>query len=273
MKHRLLLLSLLLLPELAQAYAGGGHISAVEGLLFVLILLTPFVLPPALLLWAYLRPRQLGLQLVQGLVMLGCVWLWSALRQDRSVSSMGGGAVAFYFETLLPLTLLLNGLTQARQAARWQTRLLWTGAAITGGYSLLWCLLMILPLDGLTGSSRPLLDWLMFGIQVLFALGSWVVVLRLLRQDPALSATLWHAPWWRTPVVVSSVGAVYALASQVLSTLYSTFIYTAWEGMPLLMLYAATICLLAGLVALRLVSPLAIAHEEESGYQPALTEG
>jgi hypothetical protein len=91
MKHCLLLLPLLLLPGLAQAYAGGGHISAVEGILFVLILLKPFVLPPALLLWAYLRPRQLGLQLVQGLVMLGCVWLWSALRQDRSVSSMEAG--------------------------------------------------------------------------------------------------------------------------------------------------------------------------------------
>jgi hypothetical protein len=273
MKRRLLFLPLLLLPGLAQAYAGGGHFSTGAVILFLLFLLTPFVLPPVLLLWAYLRPRQLGLQLVQGLVLLGCVWLWSFLQHDRSVSSMGGGAVAFYFATLLPLTLLLNGLTQARQANRWQTRLLWTGAAITGGYSLLQGLLMILPLGGLMGSSHPLLAWLMFSMEVLVALGSWVVVLRLLRQEPALNATLWHAPWWRTPVVVSSVGAVYALASNVLSNLYSSFIYTAWEGMPLLMLYTATICLIAGLIALRLVSPLTIEHEEELGSPPALTEG
>ncbi|MGI4735217.1 MAG: hypothetical protein ACRYG7_08570 [Janthinobacterium lividum] len=273
MKQRLLLLPLLLLPGLAHAYAGGGHTSVAAGILFVLIFLAPFVLPPVLLLWAYLRPRQLGLQLVQGLVVLGCVWLWSFLQYDRSVSSMGGGAVALYFEALLPLALLLNGLTQARQANRWQTRLLWTGAAITGGYSLLQGLLMILPLGGLMGSSQPSREWLMLGMQVLRALSSWVVVLRLLRQEPALGATLWHAPWWRTPVVVSSVGAVYALASIVLSNLHSSFISTAWEGMPLLMLYFAAIYLLAGLIALRLVSPLAAAPEEELGAQPALTEG
>lgn len=273
MKHRLLLLLLLLLPLLAQAYAGGGHLSAGEGIVLVLILLAPFVLPPTLLVWAYLRSRQLGLQLVQGLVLLGCIWLWSALRHDHSVSSMGGGAVACYFETLLPLTLLLNGLTQARQATRWQTRLLWTGAAITGGYALLWCVLMVLPLGELRGSGQPLLRWVMFGMSVLLALGSWVVVLRLLRREPALSATLWQAPWWRTPVVVSSVGAVYAVASQVLSTFYSSFIYTAWAGMPLLMLYVAAIYLLAGLVALRLVLPLAVGYEEESGSQPELMAG
>ena len=273
MKHRLLLLLLLLLPMLAQAYGGGGHLSAGAEIILVLILLAPFVLPPVLLLWAYRRPQQLGLQLVQGLVLLGCIWLWSAIRHDHSVSAMGGGAVAFYFETLLPLTLLLNGLTQARQAARWQTRLLWTGAAVTGGYSLLWCLLRVLPLGELSGSGRPLVDWLMFGLRILFALGSWVVVLRLLRREPALSATLWQAPWWRTPVVVSSVGAVCTVASTVLSTLYSSFIYTAWSSMPLFMLYAATSYLLAGPVALRLVSPLAVGPEEESDWQPELTAG
>jgi hypothetical protein len=271
MKHRLLLLPLLLLPMLAHAYGGGGHLSAGAEILLVIILLTPFVLPPTLLLWAYLRPRQRGLQLVQGLVLLGCIWLWSALRHDRSVSSMGG--VAFYFETLLPLTLLLNGLTQARQATCWQTRLLWTGAAITGGYALLWCVLMVLPLGELRSSGQPFLRWVMFGVSVLFALSSWVVVLRLLRREPALGATLWQAPWWRTPVVVSSVGAVYAVASQVLSTLYSSFIYTAWAGMPLLMLYVAAIYLLAGLAALRLVSPLAVGYEEESGSQAELMAG
>jgi hypothetical protein len=154
--------------------------------------------------------------------MVGLAWLWSALQQDHSVRSMEG--VSFFFNALVPLALLLNGLTQARQAARILTRLLWTGVAITGGSSLLWLLLSVLPLRSLPGGPSPLLGWL---VSVLVALSSWVVVLRLLRREPALGATLWHGPWWRTPAVVSGVGAGYALVEQVLSTLYSSFMSIA----------------------------------------------
>jgi hypothetical protein len=121
MKSRLLPL-LLVLPTLAQAYGGGGRTSAGEVFLFSTILLLPFVLPPLVLLWACLRPRNRGLQLGLGLVVVGFMWLWSWLGQDHSIRSMPG--VSFYFAAFGPLVLLLNGLAQARQATRWQTALL-----------------------------------------------------------------------------------------------------------------------------------------------------
>jgi hypothetical protein len=267
MKQRYLLGLVLLTPFLAQAYGGGGSISPGEGFLFVLVLLAPFVLPPTFLLWAYLRPRNRGVQLTQGFLIVGLAWLWSVLQQDRGVRSMEG--VSFYFNALVPLALLLNGLTQARQAARVSTRLFWTGVAVTGGGSLVWQLLSVLLWRNLPGGQSPLLGWL---VSVLVALSSWVVVLRLLRREPALGATLWHGPWWRTPAVVSGVGAVYTLVEQVLSTLYSSFISIAWSSMPLLLLYQAIIYLVAGIIALRLVSPLAPEPDMEL-EQPELTEG
>ncbi|MGI4759862.1 MAG: hypothetical protein ACRYF0_04095 [Janthinobacterium lividum] len=252
MKNRLLPL-LVLLPTLAQAYGGGGRTSAGEVFWFVTLLLTPFLLPPALLLWAYLRPQNRGLQLVQGLALVGFMWLWSFLRQDHSIQSMAG--VSFYFQAFMPLALLLNGLAQARQATRWQTCLLWTGAAITGGYSLLTML--------------PLGNWAGWGIlvNVLLSLGSWVLVLCLLRRVPGLSATLWQGPFWRTPALVSAVGGGWVLLTETLSTLYAPNISTPLSSMLYIMAFVAGIHLVAGLVALRLVSPLAA----EPG-EPELTE-
>jgi hypothetical protein len=267
MKQRNLLGLLLLTPFLAQAYGGGGSISPGEGFLFVLVLLAPFVLPPVFLLWAYLRPRDRGLQLMQGFLMVGFAWLWSALQQDRGLRSIEG--VSFYFNALVPLALLLNGLTQARQAARVLTRLFWTGVAVTGGASLVWQVLSVLPWRSLAGGQSPALGWL---VGLLVVLSSWVVVLRLLLREPALSTTLWHGIWWQVPLVVSGVGAVYALVEQVLSTLYSSFMSVAWLGMPLLVLYEIIIYSVAGLIGLRLVSPLA-SEIEAASAQPEPTEG
>jgi hypothetical protein len=169
----------------------------------------------------------------------------------------------------VPLALLLNGLTQARQAVRVSARLFWTGVAVTGGASLVWQVLSVLPWHSLAGGQFPVLGWL---VGLLVVLSSWVIVLRLLRREPALSTTLWHGLWWRTPAVVSGVGAVYALVEQVRSTLYSSFMSVAWSGMPLLLLYEVLIYSVAGLIALRLVSPLA-PEPEVASEQPELTEG
>lgn len=257
MKQRFLLSLLLLSPFLAQAYAGGGSLSRGQGFLLAFLLLAPFVVPPVLMLWAYLRPRKQGLQLMQGLVMVGFAWGWTNLQQDRSVRSMEG--VCYYLNTLVPLALLLNGLTQARQVARWQTRLCWTGVAITGGSFLVWNLLP--SLRGLVGEQDTVPGAI---LSLVVALASWVGVLHLLRREPALSAALWQGPWWRTPAVVSGVGATYMLVNLLGDDLY-------WSFIGSFMLYVAVISLLAGIISLRLVSPLAPAPETEL-ENPALTE-
>ena len=255
MKKSVLLL--LLLPTLAQAYGGGGHTSAAELFLLGATILTPFLLPPLLLLWACLRPQNRSLQLAQGIVSLSIMWLWSWLGQDRSISSMAG--VALYFQAFVPLALLLNGLMQARQATRWYPRLLWTAAAITGGYSLL----TLLPL--------PVGGWWGYPVNMLLALGSWVPVLRLLRRAPGLSATLWQSPFWRTPALVGGVGGAWVLANEALSNLYATNFSVPLSSMLYIMALVTGIHLLAGIIALRLVAPLAAPGA--LGNEPALTQG
>jgi hypothetical protein len=252
MKNRLLL-GVLLLPALAQA-GTGYHAPGGEGKL-VSIILAPFVLPPLLLLGACLRPQSKVLQLGLGLAIGGLAWLWSWLGPDRSSHSITG--VVFYVEAFLPLALLLNGLGQARQAARLPAQLAWAGIAVAGGSFLGWSLLSLWQVW--LGSGPGLLAHL------LLTMGSWLLVLRWLRRAPALSATLWQGPWWRTPAVASGVAAVFLLVKLLPARVH-------WSSTGLLLLYVAVVTLLTGLVALRLLVPLVVVAGEP-GYEPAPTPG
>jgi hypothetical protein len=120
----------------------------------------------------------------------------------------------------------------------------------------------------------PLGSWSGWGypVNVLLALGSWVLVLRLLRRTPRLSATLWQGPFWRTPALVGAIGGAWVMINEVLSTLYSLNISVPLSGLLYLLVAVAGIHLVAGSIALRLVAPLA-AGPGAPGAEPTRAEG
>jgi hypothetical protein len=112
-----LLPGLLLAPTLVQAYSGTSTSSG-KVVLFLLLLLTPLVLPPILVIWACRKPKNRGLQVIQGLALLFHTWLWCYLSSSGVLRQWGGAWLGVYLEALLPLALLFNGLAQARLVAR-----------------------------------------------------------------------------------------------------------------------------------------------------------
>jgi hypothetical protein len=260
-----LLPGLLLAPTLVQAYSGTSTSSG-EVVLFLLLLLTPLVLPPVLVIWACRKPENRGLQVMQGLALLFHAWLWCYLSSSGELRQWGGAWLGVYLEALLPLALLFNGLAQARLAAREPVQLLWVGAAVVGGQQLLWQLWRLAGIDRLVlfvHGTQPLNQFWSLLLGVLVALCSWSVVLRHLRHQPEVSATLWQQSWWRAPLLAGSIAAVYALVEGLSYTLFSTFAYTNWPSMAWGMLVTLLIVGVAGVAALRLVSPLPLELAED----------
>jgi hypothetical protein len=249
---------LLLVPTLAQAYSGTST-SAAEVILFLLLLLTPLVLPPALVIWAYRRPHNRSVQLLQGLALVFHCWLWSYLKSSNELRHWGGEWLLLYFDALLPIALLLNGLVQARLAARASLRLLWVGAAVVGGEQLVW---LVLRVAGswqwqLFGAGNQLLYqlWSLF-LNGLVALLSWTLVVRHLRRQPEVSVALWQQPWWQAPVLAGSIAAGVALLNELSYTLFSPHLSTNWASMMWGLCVTFLFTSAMGVLALRLVSPL-----------------
>ena len=258
MKYRYLL-GLLLTPTLTHAYAGAQDSFGMSPVVLV-VLLTPLVLPPLLVAWAFLQPNRRGLQVVQGLALLGFLWLLNgpgpALLDDFSLTG-----ILPLLRILLPLALLLNGLTQARQAACASAYLAWVGLAVTGAVGLLVIpsqeLLNLLPIR----QTQPVLlevgqTILTFGLNLV----AWLLVIRLLKSRHDQREALW-LPWWGMPTVAVVVLIGWAVLESSLVLLGSLsaegggrLATLPWGKILTGMLLSVSLRWLTGAMALRLTA-------------------
>ena len=240
MKRRLLLGCLLLTPVLAHAYPRNNEALAVLPYLTVLLLATPMLL--VLTFW---RPHERSFQIAQGV----CLLCFAGLRLvgARFFNILGPAALPA-LDAILPLALLLNGLTLARLAQRPSTCRLGAGIAVAGSAAL--CGLLLHSVVHLS----PLQERGGAALALLVALGGWVVVLCWLRRQPGPAAILWQ-PGGR--VLVAATGAclgflLFTFFSVVLprSTNAQFWALLAGDG-----LQVAVACWLTGVLAFRLISP------------------
>jgi hypothetical protein len=165
------------------------------------LLLGLITLPPGLLVWAFLRPRSRVLQVGQVLALLP----WSCLLFAYGRELCYYGNIPYLLPVayaVLPLALLLNGLTRARRARQPNAYRAWVGVALTGLLGLLelpgqW----LLPLPTTAGQQAA-----HAGLALGLGLLAWVLLVRLLSARPSLRPWLWQ-PWWRTPALAAAATA------------------------------------------------------------------
>jgi hypothetical protein len=250
MKQRYLLSLLLLTSFLAHADPLNNGALGALGLL-VLLLLGFVGLTLLLVVLAFLRPASQLLQLTQGAFLLVFSWLYLSWFRDLA-RLMEDSPYPSLSSAVIPLALLLNGLTQAKQAQRHLVCQAWAGLAVAGSGGLLKLLVRVLELktfwlsgpkdDGLYLVWRDAVAFLVTAL-------SWVLVLTLLRRQPAPAASLWQS-WWSTPAIGAGMSAVFYLLN-LLDLSY---------GEPgILSVFMA--CWLAGVIVLRLIHPLSQRQE------------
>lgn len=252
LKHCYVLSLLLLTPSLAHADPLNNGALGAAGLL-VLIGLGFAGLTLLLVVLAFLRPASRLLQFTQGAFLVMFSWLYLSWFQDLArltTDPLYPGLSS----ALIPLALLLNGLTQAKQA-RWSLACqAWAGLAVAGGGGLLWLLIRVLELATfwLSGPREEgyYLLW-RFALALLVNVLSWVVVLAYLRRKPAPAASLWQL-WWSTPAFGAGMTILFYLLNG--------------HGEPGIRFQAGSLsvfstCWLAGVVVLRLIHPVAQQHE------------
>ena len=224
-------------------------------LLLTLFLL--FALPLALVVWGCQRPRPAAVQVALALALLAYQWLYYAYAREV-LWSIEHLALMPLYAVLVPLALLLGGLTQVRNTSRPGAYLTWVGLAVTGLVGLLLLPVAWLPV-GLLDTAGPQLELLAgplltFGLNVL----AWLLVLRLLAQRHHLRPVLWQ-PWWRLPTVAAivlinwSVLDAGLLLSAADTTNKSSFSFAIpWKHLSSTMLLSAGLRWVAGVVVLRM---------------------
>jgi len=256
MKKRCLLGLLLLTPILAHADPlNNGALGALALLALIALLFTGLTL--LLMVLAFLRPASQLLQRTQGAFLVVFGWLY--LSWFRSLLHITQGSLyPDLASAIFPLAMLLNGLTQAKQARQHLACQAWAGLALAGSEGLLRLLVRVLELKTFW-LSGPRNDgfYLLWRDAVMFLVSafSWVLVLALLRRQPAPAASLWQS-WWRTPAVGAGMSVVLYLFNMV-----SLFHGEPGISIDLVALLPSSLlmfssCWLAGVVVLRLIHPL-----------------
>ena len=228
------------MPALAHAFPRNNEALAALPYLTVLLIATP-----VLVVLAFWRPRERSLQVAQGV----CLLCFAGLRLvGGRFFNILGPSVLPALDAILPLALLLNGLTLARLAQRASSCRLGAGIAVAGSTALCGLLLhSVLHLSPLQGSGQA-------ALALVVALSGWVVVLSWLRRQPGPAAILWQ-PGGR--VLTAATGACLGF---LLFTFFSV-VFTLSGHTPFWSLLAgnglqvAVACWLTGVLAFRLVSP------------------
>lgn len=131
---------------------------------------------------AFLFPRRKGLQIAQGVLLVLFALLY--LRGGRLFDLLGN-PVDTALAAMLPLGLLLNGLTQARQARGLLACRAWAGVAVAGSTGILWILVALLHLDQLwlpdVSSIASRTIWHL-SLALPIDVAGWLLVLLLLRR-------------------------------------------------------------------------------------------
>ena len=182
----------------SPGHTGQPYIRYMSNILAWSLLLGLATLPPGLLVWAFLRPRSRVLQVGQVLGLLP--WSYLLFAYGRELFYYGNAPyllpVAY---AVLPLALLLNGLTRTRLAQRPNAYRAWVGVALTGLLGLLalpgqW----LLPTPTMAGQQAA-----HAGLTLGLGLLAWGLLVRLLGAQHSLHPWLWQ-PWWRTPALAAA---------------------------------------------------------------------
>lgn len=154
---------------------------------------------------------------------------------------------------VVPLALLLNGLTQARLAQRPAAYQAWVGLALTGLLGLLALAGQWLLPTPTTAGQEVAHAGLTLGLSLL----AWGLLGRLLAARHSLRPWLWQ-PWWRTPTLAAAVAiGWWALETSLLEVAsrlahpYSWRWQFPWATALGHLLLAASLRWVAGVVALR----------------------
>lgn len=263
-----LVAGLLLLPLLARADALDGAVMMLEILaaLYGLALVTVVVV-----VLAYRKPGQRGLQVAQAVLLLLCLLLGLLWEQVFNSPTSLSGFLNPFLLGCLPVGAWLNGLTLARRAQHDNARLGWLAVAIIGLSSLLALFTSVLRL-----APDIFYAMLAMGLQWIFFLGTslagWWLVLGQAESSPQLSAAV-RRDWWRLPAVAAGVGVAYELVVMLLPTLWpATYdgrsYRLSWSSLLVSMLTTGGIIWAVGVLALRLKRPpLAVLSPEVEGMQ------
>lgn len=259
---RFLLGCLLVLPLLAQADPlNNGALAVLTYAALALVALVALTL--LLLVLAFLFPQRKGLQIVQGVFLV--LFALFYLLGERLLHFLGN-PVNTTLSALLPLGLLLNGLTQARQARGLLACRVWAGVAVIGCTGLLWILVALLHLDQLWQPDLSSIAWRTLwhlSLALPVDIGGWLLVLLLLRRHLLPATALWQ-PWWAAPASAAGITAVYYVFNTLRVFLMPNVSPDLVALLPSILVTAGT-CWLAGVAMLRLVHPLAHPQSEIMG--------
>lgn len=216
---------------------------------WLLLRLVVVLLPSVLVGWAFLCPHWRWLQGVQVLALLAWSWFLRVYALGIGLSSLNW--LLPWGTMLLPLGILLNGLTQARLATRPDAYCLWVGLAVCGGASLLGFPLAQLLLRNVS------YNWLVAANLALYGLAWWGVA-RLLRMRGDLRLAF-SQPWRRTLTLAAAVQGSLAVAFSLWNLLLVEGMQGYWHGQEWWLrsaaysLLATAQCWLAGVLVMRLI--------------------
>ena len=215
---------------------------------WLLVRLLVVLLPPVLVGWAFLCSHWRWLQRGQVLALL--VWSWFLHTYGFGIALSSLNWLLPWGGMLLPLGMLLNGLTQARLATRADAYRLWVGLAVCGGANVLgFALAQLLLL-------KIAYNWLIAAHLALYGLAWWSVE-RLLRRRGDLRLAFGQ-PWWRTPMLAAAVQGGLSVAFILWNLLPAEGMEGYWRGQgwwlqsAAYLLLATAQCWLAGVLFVRL---------------------